>query len=124
MFKQQGQIIISGCRGCNRSAPLGVNVSYKTAGAVEKAKEGVRERKRESRKQQVRDKVARPVNMSGFHSRRQNSRKWMSSMTKWTGDSQESSGEVVLRYEPRAQILREGREIKRESELGEREGAY
>ena len=28
---------------------------------------------RESRKQHVRDKVARPVNRSGFHSRRQNS---------------------------------------------------
>ena len=29
-------------------------------------------------------------------------------MTRWTGDSQESSGQVVLRYDPRAQVLREG----------------
>jgi hypothetical protein len=42
-------------------------------------------------------------------------------MTRWTGDSQESSGQVVLRHGPRAQVLREGKERGREREL---EGAY
>ena len=49
-------------------------------------------RERERRKKQVRDKVARPVNRSGFHSRRQNSWNWSSSTTRWTRDSKESSG--------------------------------
>ena len=34
-------------------------------------------------------------------------------MTRWTGDSKESSGQVVLRHGPRAQVLRE-RERKKE----------
>ena len=34
-------------------------------------------------------------------------------MTKWTGDSKESSGQLVLRHGPRAQVLREGRERER-----------
>ena len=55
--------------------------------------------------------VARPVNRSGFHSRRQNSWNWSSSMTR-TGDSKESSGQVVLRHGPRAQVLREGERIR------------
>ena len=38
-------------------------------------------------------------------------------MTRWTGDSKESSGQVVLRRGPRAQVLRK----EREREL---EGAY
>ena len=50
---------------------------------------------RESRKQQVRDKVARLVNRSGFHSRRQNSYNWSSCTTRWTGDSKEAPGQVV-----------------------------
>ena len=38
-------------------------------------------------------------------------------MTRWTGDSKESSGQVVLRHGPRAQVLRErkkerGRELE------------
>jgi hypothetical protein len=37
-------------------------------------------------------------------------------MTKWTGDSKESSGQVVLRHGPRAQVLREKREKERELE--------
>ena len=37
-------------------------------------------------------------------------------MTRWTGDSKESSGQVVLRHGPRAQVLREKRERKRERE--------
>ena len=77
------------------------------AGAVE----------REGQKQQVQDKVARPVNKSVFHSHRQNSSNWSSSTTRWTGDSKESSGQVVLRHGPRAQVLRE----KRKREL---EGTY
>jgi hypothetical protein len=31
-------------------------------------------------------------------------------MTRWTGDSQESSSQVVLGHGPRAQVLWEGRE--------------
>ena len=34
-------------------------------------------------------------------------------MTKWTGDNKESSGQVVLRHGPRAQVLREKRELER-----------
>jgi hypothetical protein len=35
-------------------------------------------------------------------------------MARWTGDSKESSGQVVFRHVPRAQVLREReREIKR-----------
>ena len=59
--------------------------------------------------------VARPVNRSGFHSRRQNSWNWSSSTARWTGDSKESSCQVVLRHGPRAQVLR-ARERKRERE--------
>ena len=51
--------------------------------------------------------VARPVNRSVFHSRRQNRLNWSSKMARWTGDSKESSCQVVLRHGPRAQILRE-----------------
>ena len=36
-------------------------------------------------------------------------------MTRWTGDSKESSNQVVLRHGPRAQVLRE-RERKKELE--------
>jgi hypothetical protein len=52
----------------------GVNVSWlfitnhsvgETAGAV--AREREKHREREGRKQQIRDKVAHPVNKSGFH---------------------------------------------------------
>ena len=49
--------------------------------------------------------VARPVNRSGIHSRRQNSWNW--STARWNGDSKESSFQVVLRHGPRAQVLRE-----------------
>ena len=58
----------------------------------------MREREREGRKQQVQDKVPRPVNRSGFRSHRQNNRNWISSKTRWTRDrdSQESPGQVVL----------------------------
>jgi hypothetical protein len=42
-------------------------------------------------------------------------------MTRWTGDSQESSGQVFLRHDPRPQVLREGREKGKERKL---EGAY
>ena len=103
---QQGQIIIIIVVVKGATFTLRVNVSwlfiadhseFETAGAVE----------RESRKQQVRDKVARPVNRSGFHNHRQNSWNWSSSMTRWTRDSKESSGQVVLRHGPRAQVLRE-----------------
>ena len=45
-------------------------------------------------------------------------------MTMWTGDSKESSGQVVLRHGPRAQVLREKRERKREKRDRELEGAY
>jgi hypothetical protein len=31
-------------------------------------------------------------------------------MTRWTGDSKESLGQVVLRQGPKAQVLREGME--------------
>ena len=62
--------------------------------------------------------VARPVIRSGFNSHRQNSRNWISSTTRWTGDSQEFSGQVVLRHDPQAQVLRES---ERDGEL---EGAY
>ena len=51
--------------------------------------------------------VACPVNRSGFHSRRQNSWNWSRSTARWTGDSKESSCQVVLRQGPRAQVLRE-----------------
>jgi hypothetical protein len=34
-------------------------------------------------------------------------------MTKWTGDSQKSSGQVVLRHDPRAQVLRDERESRK-----------
>jgi hypothetical protein len=40
-------------------------------------------------------------------------------MTSWTGDSKESSGQVVPRHGPRAQVLREKRERKKEREKGE-----
>jgi hypothetical protein len=54
--------------------------------------------------------------MSGFNGHRQNSRNWISSTTRWTGDSQESTGQVVLRHGPRAQVERE-KERKREKIL-------
>ena len=43
-------------------------------------------------------------------------------MTRWTGDSQESSGQVVLRHGLRAQVVREkererARERERERDL-------
>ena len=62
------------------------------------------------------DKIAHLVNRSGFHSRWQNSSNWISSMTRWTGNgvSQESSGQVVLRHGPMAQVLWERRERKRD----------
>jgi hypothetical protein len=44
-----------------------------TAGVVEREREREGERERESRKQLVRDKVAHPVNRSGFHNYRSNS---------------------------------------------------
>ena len=44
-------------------------------------------------------------------------------MTRWTGDSKESSGKVILRHGPRAQVLREKRESERDRER-ELEGAY
>ena len=47
------------------------------------------------------------MNRSVFHSRRQNSLNWSSSTARWTGDSKESSGQVVLRHGPRAQVLQE-----------------
>jgi hypothetical protein len=55
-------------------------------------------------------KVGLPVNRSGFHSHRQNSRNEISSTTRWTGDrhSQESSRQLVLRHGPRAQVFWEG----------------
>jgi hypothetical protein len=83
---------------------LAEHSEVETAGVVERARE------REGRKQQVRDNVARPVNRSVFHSHRQNSRNWISITTSWTGDSQESLCQVVLRHGPRAQVLLEGRE--------------
>ena len=46
---------------------------------------------------------------------RQNSLNWSSSTARWTGDSKESSCQVVLGHGPRAQVLRE-RERKRELE--------
>ena len=46
---------------------------------------------------------------------RQNSLNWSSSTVRWTGDSKESSCQVVLGHVPRAQVLRE-RERKREGE--------
>ena len=42
-------------------------------------------------------------------------------MTRWTGDSKESSGQVALRHSPRARVLLMKREREREREL---EGAY
>jgi hypothetical protein len=51
---------------------------------------------RESQKQQARDKVARPVNRSG--------------------DSKESSGQVVLRHGDMAQVLQEKRKREKERE--------
>ena len=81
---------------------------------VEAAGAEERERKREL-KQQVRDKVPCPVNRSGFHSRRQNNSNWIRSPPRGTGDSQESSGQVVLMHGPRAQVLWE-RERGRERE--------
>jgi hypothetical protein len=57
------------------------------------------------------------VNRSGFHSRRQNSWNW-SSTTRCTGDSKESSVQVVLRHDPRAQ--ERGKE-ERERERGKDE---
>jgi hypothetical protein len=61
-------------------------------------------------------------NRSGFHNCRQNSRNWVSSLSRWTrdGDSQELSGQVFMRHDPRAQVLREGGE----REMGELEGVY
>ena len=40
---------------------------------------------------------------------------WISSTTRWTDDSLESSDQVVLRHGPRAQVLWEERERRRES---------
>jgi hypothetical protein len=70
---------------------------------------GERRGRERGSKQQVWDKVARPVNRSGFYNCRQNSRNWISSTTTWTGDgeSQVSSGPVVLRHGHRAQGERE-----------------
>ena len=78
-----------------------------TSRVIQRSRQQVqgRERVKNSRS---RDKVAHPVNKSGFQSRRQNSWNWSSSRTRWTVDSQESSGQVVLRHGPRAQILWEG----------------
>jgi hypothetical protein len=45
------------------------------------------------------------VNRSGFHSRRQNSWNWSSSVTRWG-----QPGHVVLRRGPRAKDFWEGRE--------------
>ena len=42
-------------------------------------------------------------------------------MTRWIRDSQESSGQVFMRHDPRALVLREWRERGRKREL---EGAY
>ena len=57
------------------------------------------------------------VNRSGFHSRRQKSLNWSSSTARWTGDSKESSGQVVLRHGPRAQVLQE----KERKKVGKKE---
>ena len=42
-------------------------------------------------------------------------------MTKWTGDSKESSGQVVLRHGPRAQVLREREREKERKKEREKE---
>jgi hypothetical protein len=75
-----------------------------------------REGERKIERVQVWDEVACLVNRSGFPSCRQNSRLWISSTTRLTGDeeSQESPGQVILSHGHRAQVLQEGREQKRE----------
>jgi hypothetical protein len=72
----------------------------KTAGAVDREREGGSEREREL-------KTAGPG---------QGSMKLELCTTRWTGDSQESSGQVILRvHGPRAQVLLEGNERRREN---------
>ena len=80
----------------------GVNVSWlfiaehsevETAGAAERERE---------LKTAGPGQVAHPVNRAGFPSHRQNSLNWSSSTARWTGDSKDSSGQVVLRHGPRA----------------------
>ena len=52
-------------------------------------------------KQQLLERIACPVNISRFHSIRQNSRNWINSTARGTGDgdSWELSGRVVLESE-------------------------
>ena len=101
-----------------RVSTSGVNVSWffiaehsevETAGVVEWEREGEGQGSTLKLKQQH-DKVALLVSRSGFHSYRQNSRNWISSTTRWTGDSQESLGQVDPIHGPRNQVIPGGGE--------------